>query len=94
MRSCGITEGRSKMPNLITAKRLVEIKALRDGYGANRYDIPRIIATLERAVELVRNEGGCRCKCSTHGYGCGVAEATCRLEMLCQRCKFIMEFDR
>jgi len=81
------------MLDIVTAARLAEIKTLRDGYGANRYDIPRLITTLERAVEVVRN-ADCRCKCSIHGYGCGVVEATYHLEMLCQRCKFIMEFDR
>lgn len=43
------------MPDLITASRLAEIKA-RVAMPHERYDIPDLISTLERAVELLRKE--------------------------------------
>lgn len=72
------------MPNLITAKRLREIKAKH--WTFTTAYVPDLVATLERAVEHLRYE------CSKHGGGffAGFSPgAKCR----CSRCEFIEEFD-
>lgn len=43
-----------------------------------------VISALESA--------GCQCECLTHGYGCGVAGATCKLKAPCERCKLLAKY--
>jgi len=35
----------------------------------------------------------CHCECSTHGFGCGLQEATCRLKTQCRRCKALAAME-
>lgn len=45
---------------------------------------------LAKALE----EQPCRCKCLTHGFGCGIGEATCRKDYSykCSRCEALGQF--
>lgn len=43
---------------------------------------------IERLMEALDN-APCKCKCFTHGYGCGLEEATCKRDWKnpCYKCK-------
>lgn len=64
------------------------------GYGyVKESNYNEVKLRLESALDALE-KCYCRCECSTHGSGCGVSEATCRLKAVCNRCMVLRKNGR
>lgn len=57
-------------------------------------DFLAVLDTIDVLVRILKDSPSCRCKCPTHGFGCGLQEATCRLGSKCAQCEFLEEFEQ